>query len=105
MECVERRDGGSVGSSTRRKSTWKILWHYSVPPKVQQFMYRIGTVILPTKVNLGRRMEMEIVLCPMCKEVAEKQMFSCLQKVVLQWKFGKRLESECLDCCGRHRLS
>lgn len=105
MECVEQRDGESVGSSTRRKSTWKILWHYSVPAKVRQFMYRIGTVTLPTKVNLGRRMAMDILLCPMCNEVAEKRMFTCLQKVVLQRKFGKRLESECLDCCGRRRLS
>lgn len=62
------------------KSLWKCIWNIAVPPKIQQFLWRIGAGAVATKDALYRRACAKDPMCPLCmeeKETMEHLLFLC----------------------------
>ncbi|CAL1379328.1 unnamed protein product [Linum trigynum] len=55
------------GAGEADEVNWKILWQTNCPPKIRIFLCRIMHNILPTNVNLAKKMEDRLVKdCPYC---------------------------------------
>jgi len=65
---LERRatEKGERSRKLEQQSFWKSLWSLSIPPVVQNFVWKVCHDILPTKVNLLRRRAMADPYCPFC---------------------------------------
>lgn len=64
-------------SSSRNSEVWQRVWKAKVPPKVQQFGWRVLHEAIPVKIKLRQRGMKLDVYCPMCGN-SEESIMHCL---------------------------
>ena len=55
-------------SAQRDKRLWNRIWQLQVPPKVKTFVWRVCSDILPTRLNLCRKMTPLDLACAICQQ-------------------------------------
>ncbi|KAM6582578.1 hypothetical protein CsatB_009580 [Cannabis sativa] len=60
-----------VQASAEDQKMFKVLWQLAVPPKIQQFMWRVLVGCLPTKVQLSTKKINVDLYCPFCNMAVE----------------------------------
>lgn len=59
---------------------WKIIWESKTIPKIKNFLWRMGSNILPTKSKLFERHISDTNICPLCasdEETWHHAFFTC----------------------------
>ncbi|XP_024156142.1 uncharacterized protein LOC112164137 [Rosa chinensis] len=80
----------STSNSQGDKDLWRRVWHARVQPKVRNFVWRLVKNIVPTKVNLGRRVNLDERICPFCRCESETTLhvFMECNVIACMWLFS-----------------
>jgi hypothetical protein len=73
----------SGGSIPANGFAWRDCWNLKVPNVVKMFLWRTFNNLLPTKVNLKKKVVVQSTSCPICEseeETVEHILWSCLTK-------------------------
>ena len=61
----------NLGMPITSSLNWKTLWKLKLQERVKMLIWRIGSNVLPTKLNLAQRIEGIDLKCPLCNEEEE----------------------------------
>lgn len=80
VEIINRKNG-EISNGNTELNYWKMTWKLNVPGFVKHFTWKACNDLLPTKVNLYKRMVIQNSVCPICLRDDENTihaLWSCL---------------------------